>query len=122
MVRVTIHDRALDVEMDGMDKLWTQRNHLIVPLANVRRIRRDETETRRWSNSLRIPGTGAPGVIEAGTFYLGLNRVFYDVHRTDHAVIIDLVHERYDELVVEVADPQAVIRDVQAALEGSGVS
>jgi hypothetical protein len=35
--------------------------------------------------------------------------VFWDVHHPDHAVVIALRHEHYDELVVEVEDPAAVI-------------
>lgn len=43
-------------------------------------------------------------------------RVFWDVHDPDHTVVIGLHDERYDELIVEVADTNAAVELVQAAL------
>jgi hypothetical protein len=117
MVNVTIHNNALDLEMEGFDKLWTLRSHLEIPLANVRDIHQDTDQTRRWWKGLRAPGTRLPGVIQAGTFYQDGQRIFYDVHNPDNAVIIDLEDDRYNELVVEVNNPQTVINQVQKALE-----
>jgi len=54
-----------------------------------------------------MPGTNVPGVITAGTFYQDGKRVFWDVHNPEKTIIIDLHDERYNELVVEVDDPNA---------------
>lgn len=116
MVNVSIHDKTLDLEMEGVDKLWTLRSHLEIPLTNVRQIRQDREQTQRWWSGLRAPGTRLPGFIKAGTFYQDGKRIFYDVHNPDNAVIIDLADDRYNELVVEVEDPTAVITRVQTAL------
>ena len=64
---------------------------------------------RGWWHGLRIPGTNIPGVITAGTFYQDGKRVFWDVHNPDNTVVIDLHDERYNQLIVEVADPSAAV-------------
>jgi hypothetical protein len=53
-----------------------------------------------------MPGTNIPGVLTAGTFYQDGNRVFWD----------ELKEERYNELIVAVADPKAAVELVRAAL------
>jgi hypothetical protein len=56
-----------------------------------------------------MPGTSIPGVITAGTFYQHGKQVFWDVHNPDNTVMIELKDERYNELVVEVADPSFAV-------------
>lgn len=63
-----------------------------------------------------MPGTNIPGVLTAGTFYQDGQRVFWDVHHPDNTIVIQLKDERYNELIVEVADPKAAVEMVKAAL------
>jgi hypothetical protein len=63
-----------------------------------------------------MPGTNIPGVLTAGTFYQHGKRVFWDVHNPDNTVVIELKDERYNELIVEVADPQTTVELVKAPL------
>lgn len=65
---------------------------------------------------MRMPGTNIPGVITAGTFYQDGKRVFWDVHRPENTIVIDLHDERFNELVVEVADPAAAVSLIQQSL------
>ena len=57
-----------------------------------------------------------PGVITAGTFYQDGKRVFWDVHNPEKTIVIDLHDERYNQLIVEVADPQAAVSLIHSAL------
>ena len=50
------------------------------------------------------------------TFYQDGKRVFWDVHQPEKTIVIDLHDERYNELVVEVDDPDAAVRFIQNAL------
>ena len=54
-----------------------------------------------------------PWVIKAGTFYLysenGLKPTFVDVMHPEQTVIIDLHDEEYQQLIIEVEDPAAVL-------------
>ena len=63
-----------------------------------------------------MPGTNIPGVLTAGTFYQDGKRVFWDVHNPENTVVVLLKGEQYNELIVEVADPQAAVELVKAAL------
>jgi hypothetical protein len=63
-----------------------------------------------------MPGTSVPGVIKAGTFYQDGKRVFWDVHHPEKTIVIDLHDERYNQLIVEVEDPQAAVSLIQSGL------
>jgi hypothetical protein len=53
----------------------------------------------------------------AGTFvFLDGEHAFWDVHDPDRTVVIELDHERFANLVLEVEDPQATAAAVSAAL------
>jgi hypothetical protein len=118
MVNVSIQEQTLAVDVEGADKLLALRSHIDIPLANVTGIRRDPKETRRWWAGLRMPGTALPGLVKAGTFHQDGRKIFFDVHDPDKTVIVDLEDDRFDELVLEVDDPDAVMTAVQNSLTG----
>jgi hypothetical protein len=116
MVDLAISNGNLLLHVRGADKLWSFKSSLEIPLQHVAGIRADSSVARGWCHGIRLPGTNIPGVITAGTFYQDGKRVFWDVHDPDHTVVIGLHDERYDELIVEVADTNAAVELVQAAL------
>ena len=118
MVTLTIDGSMLVLEVQGLDKLWSLRSRLDIPLVHVKSIRPDPGAARHWFEGLRLAGTYIPGVLTAGTFYEQGGLVFWDVHNPEHAIAIELSHERYQRLIVEVADPAAAIRMVQGQLTG----
>jgi hypothetical protein len=79
-------------------------------------VRADPEVARGWYHGTRMPGANVPGVITAGTFYQDGKRVFWDVHHPEKTIVIDLHDERYNELVVEVDDPEAAVKLIQTAL------
>jgi len=115
MVEIDIRGGTLHLEVKGMDKLWALKSSLDVPLAHVRGVRRDPEIARGWYKGLRAPGMHIPGVIAAGTFYRDGKRVFWDVHRAENTLVIELADERYDALIVEVADPDATAARIREA-------
>jgi hypothetical protein len=42
--------------------------------------------------------------------------VFYDVHDPEGTIVIDLDHEHYTRLVIEVEDPAATVALLRAAI------
>lgn len=118
MVELSISDGNLVLHVRGADKLWALKSSLQIPLAHIAEIRPDPAAARGWWHGLRMPGTNIPGVLTAGTFYQHGKRIFWDVHNPDKTVVIQLRDERYNELIVEVADPQAAVELVNAALPG----
>ncbi|MGB3618209.1 MAG: hypothetical protein WBA12_08820 [Catalinimonas sp.] len=49
------------------------------------------------------------GLIVAGTFYQEGRKIFWDVRNTARTVVVDLDEAQYDQLVIEVEDPDAVV-------------
>ena len=118
MVEVTIEGDRVRFDVDGWDKLWALKSRLEIPLAHIRSVRIDPEPARGWWHGFRMPGTQIPGVLTAGTFYQHDGAVFYDVHDPEHTIVIELDHEHYRRLVVEVADPAAAVRLLEDAMHG----
>jgi hypothetical protein len=116
MVDVTVTGGSAAFEVEGLDKLWSLKSRLEIPLAHIKGVRLDPEIARGWWHGIKAPGTNLPGVITAGTFYQHGKRVFWDVHDPDRTIVVELVDERYDELIVEVESPAAVLGRLQAAL------
>lgn len=116
MVTITIEGRNLELEVQGLDKLWSLRSRLTIPLAHVRGIQREPDAARRWFQGFKLAGSHIPGVLTAGTFYHDGGLVFWDVHDPEGAIAIDLQDERYQRLVVEVEHPEATVRRLRKKL------
>lgn len=116
MVQVEIVGDRVHFDVEGWDKLWALRSSLDIPLAHIRGVRIDPDAAAGWWHGIRLPGTNIPGVITAGTFYQSEGTVFYDVHDPRNTVVIELDHERYRRLVIEVEDPRAVVGSLEAAV------
>lgn len=116
MVDLSVAEGKLTLHVRGADKLWAFKSSLEIPLVHIAGVRADPQAARGWYHGIRLPGTNVPGVITAGTFYQDGKRVFWDVHDPEKTIVIDLPDERFNQLVVEVADPDATIQLIQTAL------
>jgi hypothetical protein len=116
MVDLIISGGNLVVHVRGADQLWAFKSSLEIPLVHIANIKADPAIAHGWWHGIRMPGTNVPGVLTAGTFYQDGRRVFWDVHNPDNTVVIELKDGRYQELIVEVADPKAAVELVKAAL------
>src|SRR5437588_286116 len=114
MTRVTTSDNKLVIEVQGWNKLWALKRRLEIQLEHISGVRLAEDERVR---GIRAPGTYIPGVISTGTFHLIGKKVFWDVHHPARAIAIDLHDERYTTLVLEVADSEATICEIQRAIK-----
>ena len=116
MVHVSIEGDRVRFEVEGWDKLWSLKSQLEIPLLHVVDARVDPEPARGWWHGIKLPGTNLPGVITAGTFYQLDGAVFFDVHDPERTIVIDLEHEHYTRLVLEVADPEGVVAKIRAAV------
>jgi len=116
MVDLSLQDGKLMLHVLGADKLWALKSSLEIPLEHITGIRADPEIARGWLHGIRMPGTQIPGVITAGTFYQHGQRVFWDVHHPEKTVVIELHDERYNELIVEVENPQMAVQQISAFL------
>jgi hypothetical protein len=114
MATISVQGQDLVVEMNGLDKLWSLKSRLTIPLAHVRGATLDPgiLGEPKW---IRAPGAHLPGVITAGTFHQDGEKVFWAVRDAQKAVVVELADEHYTRLVVEVDDPRAVVAMVEQA-------
>src|SRR5215470_11231110 len=117
MVDVSIAGDQLHLEVHGLDKLWSFRGKLEIPIRHIRDVRHDPDAARGWWHGIKLIGTNLPGVLTAGTFFQHGQRVFWDVHDPEKSIIIELHDDRFDELIVEVNDPLFAVEQIKATFE-----
>lgn len=108
-------DRAI-FEVEGWDKMWALKSRLEIPLAHIRGAKSDDAAAKGWWHGVKLGGASLPGVITAGTFYKEGRLVFYDVHTPENTIVVDLDHEHYDQLILQVRDPQGAARILTDAI------
>jgi hypothetical protein len=112
MVTVQVEEEAVLFTVEGWHKLWAFRSELRIPRTHIKSARPDPDAAAKWAG-LRAGGTYVPGLITAGTFYLdGLfdhKPTFFDVQHKERTVVVELSDESYARLIIEVADPAAVV-------------
>ena len=119
MALVRITGDRLVVELQGLHKLWALKSRIDVPLAHVRGATVDPGIVRE-PKGIRAPGLHIPGAAAIGTFRRDGEKHFWDVRGGSHAVVVQLDDESYDRLVVEVADPHAVVDEINRAILRTG--
>ena len=109
MVNIKINGDTIIFEVEGWDKLWALRSSLEIPVAHIKDVYRDPDCAMGWLDGLKIIGTGIPNIFKAGTFYQQGDLVFWDVHHAENTITIELEHEHFGKLVIEVTEPNDAI-------------
>jgi len=117
MVEIEMTDDSLVVHVKGVDKLWAMTNKLVFPLEHVAKVELGVTFEARSAlrQSVRF-GVNLPHVVTAGRFYREGKIAFWDVHSGEHAITIRLLHDDYTHVVVDVADPAAMVAAITSRL------
>jgi hypothetical protein len=116
MATVEITHDTLVVHVTGIDRVLAFKSTITVPLDHVAVIDQDLDEASVVFHGLKLPGTGIPGVVTAGSFLRHGEWTFWDVHDPAKAVVIRLHDEHYRRLVVGVENPEEAIERTRAAL------
>jgi hypothetical protein len=116
MVHVSIENDRVRFDVQGWDKLWALKSQLDIPLAHIQSARVDPEPARGCWHGIRLPGTEIPGILTAGTFYQYGGAVFYDVHDPERTIVLELDHEHYNRLVIEVENPVGTVAMLQSAI------
>jgi hypothetical protein len=120
MVTITIEAKHVVFTVEGWDKLWCLRSRLEIPLEHIRRAHVDPHPAMGWFRGLKLAGTELPNIFRAGTFYQDGGLVFWDVRHPDNTIVVELEHEHFKKLVVEVEAPAtaaAMINEAVGAVE-----
>jgi hypothetical protein len=118
MVDVTIEGDRVVFNVEGLDKLWSFRSRLEIPVTHIAGVDTNPDEVGRWWHGVKLIGTDLPGLFAAGTFYYHGDLVFWDVRDPASTIIVSLAHERYKKLIVEVVDPATTAARIKDALVG----
>lgn len=116
MVDVEIKDSKLILRVEGMDQLWALKSHLEIPLEHISGVRVDPQIVHPWLKGIKEMGSDIPGVIKAGTFYEHGEQVFWDVHHPEKTIVIELLDEKYKELIIEVENPESIAEMVRQSI------
>jgi hypothetical protein len=107
-VDLDVTESSLCVRIRGWDALFALSRGMTIPLSSVRGIA-VAPRRRVPATGLRLPGTGFPGVIRAGSYGTGDRRDFWLVRRAAEVLVIELEPgEPYRRIVLELADPREV--------------
>ena len=116
MTVVQIAGDQLVVTMPGLDRFWSLRRRIAVPLAHVRGATADPGVTREPAG-IRAPGTHLPRVITAGTYVRDGERTFWNLRASQEPVVVELTGERFARLVLGVADARVTAEEIEQALD-----
>lgn len=118
MTRVEVVGDQLVMTIEGLDVVLSFKKSLEIPLARVRRVTLGVTDEAqaRLDESIRLPGAYMPGIAIAGRFYRHGDWIFWNIHDGRRAITIDVQHDGYVSLVVEVEDPVKTVGLIDAAL------
>ncbi len=110
MVDITVQGGSAIFEVEGWDKLWALRSRLEIPLSHITGAHVDDDAAKGWWHGVKVGGADLPGIITAGAFYKKGRFIFYDTHKPEHTIVVDLAHETYDALVIQVRDPAGAVK------------
>jgi len=116
MVDVTLRGDEVFFEVLGLDKLWTFKSSLQIPLSHITDIYADPNPAMGWFQGIKIVGVGMPNIFKAGTFYQEGEFVFWDVRHPENTIVVELTHEQVKKLVIEVAEPDIVVSAIRKAI------
>ena len=116
MVTVTIVVDNVVFEVAGPDRAFTERSRLQIPIAHITAARVDPEPATTWFKGFRMAGADVPHMLRAGLLYEDARVAFWDIRHPDRTIVVDLRDERYETLVIEVADPAAAVAAINSAI------
>ncbi len=114
MARLHVEGENLVVKLGIVDTMLSVRSTMRFPLTAVERVYFDPyvgDEPR----GIKAPGTHLPGVVTKGTFHSQGVKTFWNVWRGTSAVVVELSGQKFDRLVIDHNEPEAVVQQIEAA-------
>jgi hypothetical protein len=107
VARLRIDDWSVTVALSAAEKIQALHGNVTVPRTSVTGARA-VPDGMAEVHGIRT-GTGLPGVIMVGTARDGDSVTFAVCHGRAPAVVLDLAGQRYDRIVVTVANPGEIV-------------
>ncbi len=113
MVSISIINSSIEINVIGFHKILAFKSKFQIKKQNIRNVRFAEPALR--PPLFRMPGTHIPGLIIAGTFFGNGKREFWDRTNKNESIEIELKNEKYTRIVVDVSNPEEMIRKLRNA-------
>jgi len=121
MPQITIDERELNVKFSIAEILTGMRSNFKIPLSDVRGAQ--VTDKTFWHHlGLRIPGTGLPPFLVAGTYVKKGDRAYVCWNRKHAPIEITLGGDGYNRLVLSAGtaeEAQALASRINAFVSGA---
>lgn len=119
MADVELTADNLIIHIRGIDKFLSFASKFELPRSHVKgaRVGIDDEAKEQLDKSIRLPGAYMPGIAIAGRFYEHGKWMFWDIHKGTDAITIDVDHEKYNKMVIEVPTPGATVEAIDAWLK-----
>lgn len=109
MVSVKRNFNSVIFEVQGWDKVFAFKSSLEIPVEHIITVYAAPDIEINFLDSIKLLGTSIPKIFRAGTFYQQNEIIFWDVHNTENVIVIELEHEHFKKLVIEVDNPAEAI-------------
>lgn len=116
MVKIKIGGKKVLFEVQGLDKLWSLRSQLEIPITHIKSVKIDPSPAMGWFQGFKLAGTDVPNIFKAGTFYQQGELVFWDVNDPKNTIVVELKDEKYKKLIVEVSNPEKEVKKINSSL------
>ncbi|MDA4121994.1 MAG: hypothetical protein OK456_02295 [Thaumarchaeota archaeon] len=116
---ITVDGDNLVFEFHGVDRIFTFRHSITVPISHVVDVSTDRVP---WISGMRAFGTGIPGVVKDGEYIDKDGSAFYEVHDPDKCVTITLKDDKHKRFVVQVEDKESAALIIRNAISGQQIT
>ena len=117
MVELSVNGKDLHIEILGWSKLLGMKSSIDVPLGAIKSVAATAGLPKsRWTD-LRVLGTGSPGTIAIGTYWMGSPHrwAFLDVRSSSKEVVsLEIEGQFYRSIIVEVKNAQDAIEQIRS--------
>jgi hypothetical protein len=116
MAQLDVEGDLLVVRLGIIDAMLSMRSTMRFPLTSVKNVYVDPVAGEE-PKGFKAPGTAIPGTLTKGTFHFDGVKTFWNIWRGTLVVVVELSNEKFDRLVIEQANPEAIVQKITEALE-----
>ncbi|MDY7539605.1 hypothetical protein RGU72_15235 [Undibacterium sp. 5I1] len=118
MPMLELTNEELIIHLNFWEKIASFQKNVRVRLEHVRGAT-DDDGFRGMNLGMRAPGTGFPGLIQAGTYRKGGDTQFVFWTRGTHCVVIELDHDKWSRIILGVKDARKFAHEINVAVNNN---
>ncbi len=115
MVTVLKKTEKIIFDLSGFSTSMVFKNRISVPIKNIRSAYQNAKYLETWEG-MKAPGKVIPDMLKAGTFQKNKMQYFWAVKDLKNTIIVDLINESYEQLILEVENPEECMDLINAAI------